>query len=582
MAPEPTKARSVPAAVVVGPPRAARVRGYDCSTPSAAHAVQRVVLDLGRRRQPAHPALRRLPDLRAPAGADLPGVPQPAAGRRPSCPVGPPSSASPSTPASGCPTSSRRTSSPTSRSAEDPMVRLTTNIVDCDPETVHIGQEVAVRFEQQEDVWIPLFAPTGVTDPVDRVPEPQRPTPRAAAERRSLRAPRGAVGHRPVRDRPAADARPALADDRRVSRGGGRRRARALRHRRPVHLSRAARPRAAWVRAASPRSRKPCACTRRGTTAAWSCPARAARSSRRCSRWRAVCAATCLCFRTVWESTYATLGLGGMGGGAHLGRAVRVARAVRRDVGRALDRHAREPVHASLRRDARDARLDRAQRARQRGPQPGRDLPRPDDDGRLPLGPADHVTVRPVRLRRAVRRVDRGHRLRRVGRGRPPASPRSGSTRSARRSPSASRGSRTRSRTSRRCSARPRTSGRARACARTTSTSRSSTTASRSTRSRGSKRSASASSAKRRTGSTAGARIALDGKVPVNPHGGQLSEGRTHGFGFFYEAITQLRHDAGDRQVENRAHGGRHLGRRHAVGCAAPPARRRLRSRHSG
>jgi acetyl-CoA acetyltransferase len=35
----------------------------------------------------------------------------------------------------------------------------------------------------------------------------------------------------------------------------------------------------------------------------------------------------------------------------------------------------------------------------------------------------------------------------------------------------------------------------------------------------------------------------------VNPHGGQLSEGRTHGFGFIYEAVTQLRHEAGERQV---------------------------------
>jgi acetyl-CoA acetyltransferase/uncharacterized OB-fold protein len=50
-----------------------------------------------------------------------------------------------------------------------------------------------------------------------------------------------------------------------------------------------------------------------------------------------------------------------------------------------------------------------------------------------------------------------------------------------------------------------------------------------------------------------GKRIALDGDVPVNPHGGQLSEGRLHGFGFVYEAIQQLRHDAGERQVADAA-----------------------------
>ena len=60
---------------------------------------------------------------------------------------------------------------------EDPRVRLTTNVVGCDPAEVHVGQEVAVRFEQHDDVWLPLFEPTGGTR-TNPVPEPAIPAPR--------------------------------------------------------------------------------------------------------------------------------------------------------------------------------------------------------------------------------------------------------------------------------------------------------------------------------------------------------------------------------------------------------------------
>lgn len=88
-----------------------------------------------------------------------------------------------------------------------PGVRLTTNLVDCAPGDVHVGQVVDVRFEQHDDVWLAMFAPTGDDDPVERVAEPARPTPRppvsaARFEHKSVISGvgRSAMGRRLMRD----------------------------------------------------------------------------------------------------------------------------------------------------------------------------------------------------------------------------------------------------------------------------------------------------------------------------------------------------------------------------------------------
>ena len=48
---------------------------------------------------------------------------------------------------------------------EQPGLRLTTDLVNCEPEDVRIGLEVRVVFEHHEDpngdVWLPLFEPVG-------------------------------------------------------------------------------------------------------------------------------------------------------------------------------------------------------------------------------------------------------------------------------------------------------------------------------------------------------------------------------------------------------------------------------------
>lgn len=49
--------------------------------------------------------------------------------------------------------------------------------------------------------------------------------------------------------------------------------------------------------------------------------------------------------------------------------------------------------------------------------------------------------------------------------------------------------------------------------------------------------------------SAASGQVLIDGRVPVNPHGGSLSEGATQGSGHLREAVHQLQGLAGSRQV---------------------------------
>ena len=60
-----------------------------------------------------------------------------------------------------------------------------------------------------------------------------------------------------------------------------------------------------------------------------------------------------------------------------------------------------------------------------------------------------------------------------------------------------------------------------------------------------------------------GERIARDGLIPLNTHGGQLSSGRLHGYGFLHEACVQLWGEGGERQVVRPG------GRQPEVGVAA-------------
>jgi acetyl-CoA acetyltransferase/uncharacterized OB-fold protein len=196
--------------------------------------------------------------------------------------------------------------------AEDRSVRLTTNVVGCAPEDVHIGQVVTVRFELHEDVWLPLFAPTGEDDPVDHVGEPPHPRPRLPVrddrfEHRAVLSGTGrsAIGRRLMRDplsltvdaclAAVADAGLTLDDIDGLSTYPGAA-GMGMTEGGVTAVEEALRLRPTWINGGGDLPGP-------GGSVV--------------QAMLAVASGLCrhvLCFRTVWESTYATLRLGSLGG----------------------------------------------------------------------------------------------------------------------------------------------------------------------------------------------------------------------------------------------------------------------------
>ncbi|MBM7369251.1 Zn-ribbon domain-containing OB-fold protein [Gordonia hydrophobica] len=48
---------------------------------------------------------------------------------------------------------------------EDPDLRMTARVVADDLTRLHIGMPVTIEFEERNDMWIPVVAPTGEEDP---------------------------------------------------------------------------------------------------------------------------------------------------------------------------------------------------------------------------------------------------------------------------------------------------------------------------------------------------------------------------------------------------------------------------------
>ena len=190
---------------------------------------------------------------------------------------------SPSTTGSACPGCRRPTSSRRSRSPRIPRVRLTTNIVDCDPDATRArsagrGRLRADRGRLAAAVPPRRRTPSPLRCPIDEI-APERfgeyVRPMLTAEKFEDKVALTGIGMSEIGRRLMVPPLSLTVDGLR----GGRRRRRpdARRHRRPVHLSRRRQSRRASARAGSPRWRRRWASGRRGTTAASRRSARAAR-----------------------------------------------------------------------------------------------------------------------------------------------------------------------------------------------------------------------------------------------------------------------------------------------------------------
>jgi acetyl-CoA acetyltransferase/uncharacterized OB-fold protein len=428
--------------------------------------------------------------------------------------------------------------------AEDVDVRLTTNIVGCDPGEVHIGQEVAVRFESHGDVWLPMFAPTGEPDGPERVAEPALPRPRPALrgdrfEHRAVLSGvgRSAMGRRLMVDplslavdaclAAVADAGLTLDDiDGLSTYPGGL--GMGMSEGGVTAIEEALRIHPVWINGGGDLPGP---------------------GGSVITAMLAVASGLCrhvLCFRTVWESTYRALGLrpeGGRSSGGFQWRAPFGALSAANWIGMNANQylHRYGATREMLGAVALNARANAARN--------------PAAIYRDPMTMDDYLSARPITSpfglydcdvpcdasiavivsdasvagdlpKKAIRVESVGTQiLERV---------------------SWDQGVITHE---------PQVLGQ-----------------SAHLWTRSAMRQSDVDLALVYDGFTfnaiswieglgfcgigeakdwldKGRRIALDGELPVNPHGGQLSEGRTHGFGFIYEAVTQLRHEAGERQV---------------------------------